>query len=407
MRIMRLQLSDVGPFVNAELEFMQPKEEHPPVVLITGENGTGKSIILDAIREVFGEHYSSLNRDIRRNSARERSQIVLSTSIKLEFEETIRLDSLHKDPNYAFLNLPTEVSKGFCPNWIVDYWPSSHLAGSNFKIDQMSAPKLSAFLKGSLNGIREGIHITQFICYFDYLRDSRDQQEREAAEVLYSITERIFRESLLNGGHLSHVARATMEPMIEQNGTKVGLGSLSSGNLYLIGNLLSLLQKMYAVNMLREEPLEQLCLTQGMLLIDEAENQLHPKWQKRFIRSVLAIFPNLQIIATTHSPFIISSIRDARLFVCRSRGDHCVVEDKSAEYSNKPIDEILMSPLFEETQPFNQEITDLLERRREAITQGDLAELDRIETRLKELNPTYFAYLDMDRLLASSGEPNQ
>ncbi len=116
---------------------------------------------------------------------------------------------------------------------------------------------------------------------------------------------------------------------------------------------------------------------------------------------ILDFFPNLQIIATTHSPFIIASVENARLFVCKSEIDHCVVVDESAQYSNRPIDEILLSPLFGETQPFNQEISALLENRRTAIAQGNQKAQLQIEAELKTLNPTYFAFLDLDKLMAS------
>ena len=61
-----------------------------------------------------------------------------------------------------------------------------------------------------------------------------------------------------------------------------------------------------------------------------------------------------------------------------------------------------MSPLFEETQPFNEEITRLIEQHKQAIVVGDGAERDRIESRLKELNPEYFAYFDLDQLLETA-----
>jgi predicted ATP-binding protein involved in virulence len=150
---------------------------------------------------------------------------------------------------------------------------------------------------------------------------------------------------------------------------------------------------------LRETPLDELGQTPGLLLIDEAENQLHPKWQKRFIRTILDIFPNLQIIATTHSPFIIASVQNARLYVCKDQKDHCIVVDETAEYANKPVDEILMSPLFEETLPFSEEISRLITEREQVIKAGDEQERKRIEAELQALNPEYFAYFDVDKLL--------
>ena len=69
--------------------------------------------------------------------------------------------------------------------------------------------------------------------------------------------------------------------------------------------MVSMLGKMYAVNVLNSKPLEELCQAPGLLLIDEAENHLHPKWQKTFINNILTVFPNLQIILTTHSPSLL------------------------------------------------------------------------------------------------------
>ena len=44
----------------------------------------------------------------------------------------------------------------------------------------------------------------------------------------------------------------------------------------------------------------------AILLIDEIENHLHPTWQRRVIPALLHHFPNLQIFATTHSPFLVA-----------------------------------------------------------------------------------------------------
>ena len=47
----------------------------------------------------------------------------------------------------------------------------------------------------------------------------------------------------------------------------------------------------------------------AILLIDEMENHLHPTWQRRVIPVLLERFPNLQIFATTHSPFVVAGLK--------------------------------------------------------------------------------------------------
>ena len=43
--------------------------------------------------------------------------------------------------------------------------------------------------------------------------------------------------------------------------------------------------------------------TSGVVLIDELDLHLHPAWQKKVLNSLLTIFPKIQFIITTHSPF--------------------------------------------------------------------------------------------------------
>ena len=155
---------------------------------------------------------------------------------------------------------------------------------------------------------------------------------------------------------------------------------------------------MYAVHINHKVPIEEITQIPGLILIDEAENHLHPKWQKVFLNNLLDIFPNLQVIITTHSPFIVSSVENARIFVCSSEGDGSVIKEETDFYRNKPIEEILMSPLFN-TNNFNSEISDLMSERKKAIASHNNDKAEAIEEKLLELNPEYFNYLRIDKLI--------
>ncbi|MEK8019499.1 MAG: AAA family ATPase, partial [Candidatus Parabeggiatoa sp.] len=222
--------------------------------------------------------------------------------------------------------------------------------------------------------------------------------ERELGVRLFEILKRIIKLSLIDG-EFKYVARTTLETIVSQTGQEISLEKLSSGNLYLIQRMVSLLGKMYSIHILNKYPIEELCQTQGLLLIDEAENHLHPKWQKTFIQSIQEIFPNLQLIVTTHSPFIVSSVENAKIFVCHSKSDHAEMTDETDIYSNKPVEEILLSPLFGATHPFNQNITELLQKRKKAINTKDDVQKTKIEKELKEINPQYFNFLNIDNIL--------
>jgi len=54
MTLKELQLHNVGPFKDQKIEFCNLEESNkPPVVIITGENGSGKTVIIDSLRYLF------------------------------------------------------------------------------------------------------------------------------------------------------------------------------------------------------------------------------------------------------------------------------------------------------------------------------------------------------------------
>jgi hypothetical protein len=54
--------------------------------------------------------------------------------------------------------------------------------------------------------------------------------------------------------------------------------------------------------------------TSGVVLIDEIDLHLHPNWQRRIIDDLRKCFPRIQFFLTTHSPFIVQSLRDGEVF---------------------------------------------------------------------------------------------
>lgn len=380
MRLLSLSLENIGPFDRADLRFLDAPKDAVPVAFITGENGTGKSIVLDAIRGLFGPLFAKLERRIDRQG----TAFSIEANVLLE-RGPIRMRSTEfrddgngflpesGDEHVAIRNIPTGVSGSSkaCPSWIVDFWRPGIAYGA-FDIKSLNRPKPKESFRNSLQGTIHNAEVTELICFFDYLRDSRSKDERRAGDLLYDAIARIIAASVLDGC-LDHVERSTLMPIIRQSGQLVPISNISAGNAYLIQRLVGLLGKMYAVHVLRQTPPEELCSTPGLLLIDEAENHLHPRWQKRFVRDILSVFPNLQIIATTHSPFILASTPGAKVFVCRYEREAgaCVVEQQHESFANKPIDEVVLSEAFDGTQPFGPGITALIEQRAAALRTGD------------------------------------
>lgn len=56
-----------------------------------------------------------------------------------------------------------------------------------------------------------------------------------------------------------------------------------------------------------------------VVTIDEPENHLHPSMQRSLMRRLMDAFPSAQFIVATHSPFIVSSVKDSSVYVLRYR----------------------------------------------------------------------------------------
>lgn len=54
-----------------------------------------------------------------------------------------------------------------------------------------------------------------------------------------------------------------------------------------------------------------------VVTIDEPENHLHPSMQRSLMGNLIRAFPEVQFIVATHSPFVISSVRDSSVYVLR------------------------------------------------------------------------------------------
>ena len=72
--------------------------------------------------------------------------------------------------------------------------------------------------------------------------------------------------------------------------------------------------------------------TPGVVVIDELDLSLHPTWQKRIVRILKTLFPKIQFICATHSPFIIQSLEQGELIG--------LDEILDAEYSGQSIEDI-------------------------------------------------------------------
>src|SRR5262249_52894941 len=74
----------------------------------------------------------------------------------------------------------------------------------------------------------------------------------------------------------------------------------------------------------------------GIVIIDEIELHLHPKYQKSFPQALSALFPNIQFIVSTHSPIVLLGVpkETALLKVFRNKESGITVERLDVDFTN-------------------------------------------------------------------------
>lgn len=86
------------------------------------------------------------------------------------------------------------------------------------------------------------------------------------------------------------------------------VGLMSDGWRSYVGSVVALAMRCAEVNPLQADAA---ATTPGILLVDEIEQHLHPELQLRVVDGLRRAFPLFQIIATTHSPLVLTDVKAA------------------------------------------------------------------------------------------------
>lgn len=79
-----------------------------------------------------------------------------------------------------------------------------------------------------------------------------------------------------------------------------------------------------------ENPLHE----EAVVLVDEIDLHLHPKWQRDLVPTLSKIFPKVQFIVTTHSPHVLQSMEDVNLYVLRRNAKSGEIEAERSNVTN-------------------------------------------------------------------------
>ena len=98
--------------------------------------------------------------------------------------------------------------------------------------------------------------------------------------------------------------------MTNSEGVDIQIDQLSGGYKAVLSVIADIAKRLSMANPDSLNPLEE----EAVILIDELDLHLHPKWQKEIVADLKRTFPNSQFIVSTHSPFIVQSLDADELF---------------------------------------------------------------------------------------------
>ena len=125
--------------------------------------------------------------------------------------------------------------------------------------------------------------------------------------------------------------------VMEQNGTQL-FGNLSDGLRIMLTLVADMARRVAQLNPHLEG--HALRKTPGIVLIDELDLHLHPKWQRRVIHDLKRTFPSLQFIATTHSPQFIGEALPEEIMLLDGGGTTSVPRSFGID-SSRILEEIM------------------------------------------------------------------
>jgi predicted ATP-binding protein involved in virulence len=364
MQVDRLRVRNFSGFESQEFTF------DPHFTLLIGDNATGKSSVLDALSIALGSWFLGI-----RGYAR---------AVGIEADE-VRVVAHKYQDSYSFdKQFPSRIEASGVAMGVPLTW-ARELGREGGRTTSIEAKSLSDIAEGAEKKVRAGEEVTlPLICTYGTERLWFESSHRTVARangnrkglpsrldgyrdcINFSIEEsslvkwiraqvsvghqrknetiafQVFREATTNcveGARNVYYDDRYNDLVVEFEGHGQQLfNNLSDGQrmmLTLAGDLArraTTLNPHLGAGVLKQTP--------GVVIVDELDLHLHPKWQRRVIHDLRRTFPRLQFIATTHSPQLIGEVPPAELRLL-SEGGVVTPEHSFGVDSSRILEELM------------------------------------------------------------------
>jgi hypothetical protein len=169
----------------------------------------------------------------------------------------------------------------------------------------------------------------------------------------------------------------------------VKISEMSLGYKSLIAWVVDFASRMYHYHSTKANPFAE----PAVVLIDEIDLHLHPKWQRKVLGFLSKKFPNTQFIATAHSPLIVQAATDANIVLLKRKGAQVYINNDPEIVRNWRIDQVLTSDLFGLETSRRPDVQKMMDDRKNILSMNKISKVDKnklekIEQNLGEI-PEY------------------
>lgn len=367
LRLSRLRLRDFRCFETIDIDF------HPQLTVLVAANGTGKTSILDAIAIAFGPYVGAFDEavgkhfepsDIRQFRARQTatnemeyapqgarleatgfipgslldhlSEDKLPTTWRRHLASTTKTKTSVKDAKelVSYGKRMQEASR--TPNMeivlpLIAYYGTGRLWQQKKLTDAKNIQRTSRTV-GYTDCLDPASSYKSFVQWFRYWSLNAKEAQLKALEAGISVAKTEFDAYIQS---VSRAVNACIKPAgwsgIEYSFTRDALVArheqlgelpvdwLSDGIRNMIGMVADIAFRATKLNgHLGAQAAQE---TPGLLLIDEVDMHLHPEWQQVVLLNLAQAFPAMQLIVTTHSPQVLSTVSSVCVRILRSEID--------------------------------------------------------------------------------------
>lgn len=404
MKLSQLKLDNFRCFQSLNIKFSD-------ITLVLADNGGGKSTILEAIKLAFGSYLTRFP-DISGVSPVRDKHILMNEDGKLapylrilstlddntSWDRTERRDKTKKTASQIPVNLGLKQLHEFADKYIDNFndnieftLPLVLYYGTERAFPEVMPERRRNWKKmfTPFDALDEALsgkaNFRRFLEWFNEMESQERRERLEKRDFDYSLPAldvvRKAIESMIPDISNPRIETTPFRFIVDFNGVEFRMDQLSDGYRMTLAMVADIAGRLAEANPHMENPLT----APGIVLIDEVDQHLHPKWQRTIVSDLHRTFPNIQFILSTHSPIIAIGAPEVSSIIHLTK-EHNVETLSKHTIDSFSVNRVLVSHLFGLPNPQNPSWDDKIKRREDLLKENSDIEISELDTLNEELS---------------------